>query len=50
MGIIEAEYVILIARIIEFIFYFFYNLLNVKFYYRLRISDLFVSKIVRMTY
>ncbi|BCR21181.1 MATE family efflux transporter [Borrelia miyamotoi] len=50
MGISGAAYATLIARIIEFIFYFFYNLLNVKFYYHLRIGDFIVSKSVKSVY
>ncbi|AHH09341.1 Na+ driven multidrug efflux pump [Borrelia parkeri SLO] len=50
MGIRGAAYATLLSRISEFIFYFFYNLLNVKSYYHLKISDFFVSKSVKVAY
>ena len=50
MGINGAAYATLIARIIEFCFYFFHNIINVKFYYHLKKSDFLVSKSIKIAY
>ncbi|UPA12244.1 MATE family efflux transporter [Borrelia venezuelensis] len=50
MGIRGVAYATLLARISEFVFYFFYNFLNVKSYYHLKISDFFVSNSVKVAY
>ncbi|WP_445436057.1 MATE family efflux transporter [Candidatus Borreliella tachyglossi] len=48
MGISGAAYATLLARMLEFTFYFFYNFFNVNSYYHLEVKDFFVSKSVRV--
>ncbi|WKC58134.1 MATE family efflux transporter [Borrelia sp. P9F1] len=48
MGVSGAAYATLLSRVIEFVFYLFYNLFNVKSYYHLRLDDFFVPKSVKV--
>ncbi|AHH08557.1 MATE family efflux transporter [Borrelia anserina] len=50
MGISGAAYATLLARIIEFVFYFFYNFLNINSYYHLKTGDFFVLKSIKIAY
>ena len=45
MGISGAAYATLLARVIEFAFYLFYNLFNVKSYYHLRLDDFLFQRV-----
>lgn len=46
MGIKGAAYATVLARIVEFVFYFLYSLIGDNSYYRIKFSDFFASKMV----
>ncbi|QXG44547.1 MATE family efflux transporter [Borreliella burgdorferi] len=46
MGIKGAAYATVLARIVEFVFYFLYSLISSNSYYRIKFGDFFAPKVV----